>query len=554
MKAYNHNWLSSLRRVRWAVLFAVLLVTLWACTSHPLTQPIPDPVQETDAQITIVPMRHLDLIFMVDNSPSMQPKQDKMKAQFPKLIEALRDPGDNTLPDLRIALLDSDLGAGRSSNCGGTVNFGDKGQFQMRDAAGCGANANALWLEYTKNQPVNFTGELSTVFGCLASNLGVAGCGFEHQIGALEWAFFLSDNKSQLDFLRPEAYLGIVLLTDEDDCTAPPDTNMFNNREKAESWSLRCATRGHQCANTQLTFPNPGAVSVPYASCQARMDATCDSSTVDTSVATACNPLENITTLANAVKQLKGGGSDADEKILVAGIYGTPRAGDTSAPLYKIDLTPDPTTGAAADAKVWDYYPICYDPAYPPAASGFDKTAADHGATGGLRIDAFLNEFPADSRLAYSICESDFGPAMAGIGKALANKMGKLCVPFKLVDKSDQPGLQANCRVAYRIPRPVQDKNGNTTIRYDENSDSLPACDASRTPDCWEVKFGNANGTTEEKDIATRCPATSSAPSQTINVVRKPDSALPDGTKVTMQCLTCVDPIPGVPPSKGCNY
>ena len=36
--------------------------------------------------------------------------------------------------------------------------------------------------------------------------------------------------------------------------------------------------------------------------------------------------------------------------------------------------------------------------------------AADHGATGGLRIDAFLNAFPAKNRRAYSICESDFGP------------------------------------------------------------------------------------------------------------------------------------------------
>ncbi len=554
MKTDNRFYRWHVRKVRWAVLFAVMLVALWSCASHPLTQPLPEPIQETDAQITIVPIRHLDLLFMIDNSPSMKPKQDKMKAQFPKLIEALRDPIDNTLPDLRIAILDSDLGAGLSSNCGETVNFGDKGQFQMRGAADCGASANARWLEYAKNQPVNFTGDVSQVFGCLAGNLGVAGCGFEHQLGALEWAFFLADNKNQLDFIRPEAYLGIVLLTDEDDCTAPPNTSMFNNQERTESWSLRCATRGHECANTSLTFPTTAAVSVPYASCKGRMDATCDSSKVDTSVATDCNPLENITSLANAVKQLKGGGSDADEKILVAAIYGRPRASDTTAPVYTIDRVPDPTPGTAADAKVWEYWPICYDPDYPPSATGYDKTAAEHGAAGGLRIDAFLNEFPIDSRLAYSICESDYGPAMAGIGKALINKMGKLCVPFKLVDTSEKAGLQADCRVAYRIPRATQDQNGNTTIVYEERSESLPMCDASRAPDCWEVKFGNANGSSEEKDIANRCPATSSAPSQTISVVRKPEEILPDGTKVVMQCLTCVDPMPGVKPSKACDY
>ena len=71
----------------------------------------------------------------------MAPKQEKLKQQFPKLIEALRDPADNSLPDLRVAIIDSDLGTGgayQSGSCGpktlpdGTVsNYGDLGRFQM---------------------------------------------------------------------------------------------------------------------------------------------------------------------------------------------------------------------------------------------------------------------------------------------------------------------------------------------------------------------------------------------------------------------------------------
>ena len=553
MQTRNRSHLSCLRPVRWPVLWAVLLLVLWSCVSHPLGQPRPEPGQETDAQITIVNMRHLDLLFMVDNSPSMKPKQEKMKAQFPKLIEALRDPADHTLPDMRIAIIDSDLGAGQSSSCGGTVNFGDRGQFQMRGAADCGASADARWLEYTKNQPVNFTGDVSKVFGCLAENLGVAGCGFEHQLAALQWAFYLADNQSQLEFLRPEAYLGIVLLTDEDDCSAPPDTAMFNQREKNEAWSLRCGTRSHQCDGTPLTFPTTAAVSVPYASCRARTDATCDAAKVDTSVATDCNPLMRVSELADYVKQLKGGGAEADEKILVAAIYGRQREGDTTPSLYKIDLVPDTTPGTVTP-EVWDTWPICYDPDFMPAGSGYDKNAADHGAAGGLRIDAFLKEFPADRSLAYSICEPDYGPAMEGIGRALNVIMGNLCVPFKLVDESDEPGLQPDCRVAYRIPKAVTDSSGKTSIVYEESTASLPMCDASRTPDCWELKIGNENGTSEEKDTAARCEAQGAVPSQMIEVVRKPDSNLPEGTRVVMQCSTCVDMPDGVTPGKGCDY
>jgi hypothetical protein len=328
---------------------------------------------------------------------------------------------------------------------------------------------------------------------------------------------------------------------------------MFNKYERAEAGSLRCATRGHQCDDTTLAYPTTAAVSVPYAACHARRDASCDESKVDTSGATECNPLVSIDELVYAVKNLKGGGEAADEKILVAGIYGRTREGDTTPPRYKIDLTPDPDPNAAAGAQVWDYWPICYDPAYPPSGSGFDKTAAEHGATGGLRLDAFLSEFPEKNRRAYSICESDFGPAMQGIGEALDVLMGDLCVPYKLVDTSRDPGLQASCRVAFRIPRAVE-KDGKTTVVYDEDPKSLPACDASRTPPCWEVVLGNPNGSAIEKETARKCPAKGGAPSQMVNVVRQPGDNLPEGTKAVMQCLTCVDERPDVEPTVGCEY
>jgi hypothetical protein len=257
--------------------------------------------------------------------------------------------------------------------------------------------------------------------------------------------------------------------------------------------------------------------------------------------------------LANEVKQLKGGGTEADDKILVAAIYGTARKGDTTPRPYKIDMSPNQDTNPIPP-EVYDYWPVCYDPDFMPAGSGFDRPAADHGATGGLRIQAFLDQFKPESRLAYSICESDFGPAMAGIGKALNNKMGNLCVPFKLADSEDAPGVQADCRVVYRIPKTVTDAKGIKRIDYDEDTNSLPRCDASRTPECWEVKFGNANGTLEEQDTASHCPANGSEPSQMINIVRKPGTTLVEGTKVGMQCVTCVDLRPGMAPVEGCDY
>jgi hypothetical protein len=39
-----------------------------------------------------------------------------------------------------------------------------------------------------------------------------------------------------------------------------------------------------------------------------------------------------------------------------------------------------------------------------------------------------------------------------------------------------------------------------------------------------------------------------------INVVRTPGTTLVEGTKVGMQCVTCVDLPPGMKPIKGCDY
>ncbi len=73
--------LLSWRTLRWVVVLPLLPLVWWACISHPLTQPLPNPQQESNVYITVAPSRKLDMVFMIDDSPSMAPKQAKMKAQ-----------------------------------------------------------------------------------------------------------------------------------------------------------------------------------------------------------------------------------------------------------------------------------------------------------------------------------------------------------------------------------------------------------------------------------------------------------------------------------------
>ena len=486
--------------------------------------------EETDVYISVSPLRQLDMVFMIDDSPSMAPKVSKLAQQFPKLLAALKDPSDGRYPDLRVAIIDSDLGTGgayQSGACGpsarpDTSNYGDLGNFQMRGAVGCGANADALWLDYyPKGKPASYdpTMDISQVFGCLAGNLGALGCGQEHQLQSFEFALAaqnLHGSQSgglQNTFLRPQAYLGLVILSDEDDCSAATNDGMFGDKPelRGESTSLRCATRAHQCGGVNLTdappgYPTSAKFEANFADCAARTDAcpnpTDGNAATDTSGPTTCSPLKDVHHLAQEIKALK---ADPDNQILVAGIFGWPRS-DPNDPTgfqknmanakYKIDLVPGPRPEDIDNqqGQVWDLWPVCYDPDHQPAdPATFDADAWGWGAQGGLRISAFIDEFGLNG-LKSSICERDFTRAMWMFGdNSLVKILQNLCIDAKLMDIDRvTPGLQPDCRVVYRLPE-TDPATGKVT--YTE-SQPLPICPPGATPDtittdCWKLVIDN---------------------------------------------------------------
>jgi hypothetical protein len=426
----------------------------------------------------------LDLVFMIDNSPSMAPKQDKLRAQFPKLIDALKNPGDGSLPDLRIAIIDSDLGTGgayMSGSCGPSYNsnsnYGDLGKFMMLGASACGVtDPNARWLEYQGGSPVNFTGDVQSVFSCLAGNLGTLGCGMEQQLQSYEFALKASGlgNEPQHAMLRQGAYLGLVFLSDEDDCSASMNDGMYGDKPEArgESASLRCATRAHACGGKNLTssppgYPTEATFEAPFASCAARTDA-CPNALdgngakgTDTSGPTSCSPLRSTSKLASEMKSMK---KLPNEQVLVSGIFGWPLSdADMATATYKIAPIPNPNTADTEHPTVFDSFPVCYDPNHPPThpdpATGFDAEAAGYGATGGLRMSAFVDEFGANGQK-FSICQPDFSAAMSQIGSTLAKKMRNQCVPTSYTQTPQ-------CAASYDTPDGAQE--------------AIPVCDVTES-------------------------------------------------------------------------
>ena len=84
-----------------------------------------------DFSVLVSPDREVDILFMIDNSPSMDPKQSALAKNFPKMINVLQTipdgSGGTSLPDVHIGVISSDMGAGSEGfgNCGRVL--GDRG-------------------------------------------------------------------------------------------------------------------------------------------------------------------------------------------------------------------------------------------------------------------------------------------------------------------------------------------------------------------------------------------------------------------------------------------
>ena len=232
-------------------------LALVGCISPPVEAPSTKVEQQTDVSTDQNVKDQVDLLFMVDDSPSMSAKQALLKARFPDLIKVLDDFAAAGHPaDYHIGVVTSDLGATGFSGC--SKSKGAK--LQAIGAAadpGCKAPTGASYIQYnqktnTNNLPAGQ--DLPTTFQCMAS-VGKEGCGLEHQLEATYRA--LHDNiPENSGFLRTGAILAVVYLTDEDDCSNDnPNSDIFSSPPTGPYGNLdsfRCTRFSILCDGMQL--------------------------------------------------------------------------------------------------------------------------------------------------------------------------------------------------------------------------------------------------------------------------------------------------------------
>ncbi|MCE9577035.1 MAG: VWA domain-containing protein [Deltaproteobacteria bacterium] len=422
--------------------FSLLVVILGACSGrkHAFTDGGADAPRTVDAS-TIVPKvvikdiplvanRALDLLFVVDDSGSMAAHQNNLVANVPRMIDALTR-FEGGLPDLHVGVVSSDMGAGLN-NLAQCTPTGDAGHLlQGKPGTTCaGLDAGARFIDDVRNadgtRTRNYTGELAPLFACMAA-VGTTGCGLESHLESMRAALDPA-TAFNAGFLRADAALGIVILGDEDDCSAG-DPTVFDPTDSAKGpINLRCTTYGIVCDGDD----DPAHLLQP-------------------GVRTNCRPREDSAYLYPVARYVD----------FVRGLKADPRAivvGDIGGPPTPVEIGPDPLMPT--------------DQALLASCASVDGTAKPD-----VRRGAFASAFGARG-VAQSICTSDLSDPVVAIAEQLKEALGDPCLgaAFALADRDPATaGVQPDCAV---------------TLISGTLETGLPACapdgpgDHTNTP-CW---------------------------------------------------------------------
>ena len=127
--------------------------------------------------------RQADILFMIDDSSSMTLNQASLIANFPILMSTLRAfPGG--LPNLHVAVVTSDLGAGSETGIGNCAPGGKGGVFRAPPASATCLGPTGSFIDESNNEATkNYPGTIDEAFACIAA-VGTSGCGLEHQIAS----------------------------------------------------------------------------------------------------------------------------------------------------------------------------------------------------------------------------------------------------------------------------------------------------------------------------------------------------------------------------------
>ncbi len=452
------------------------------CTSREVAQVEPRPDKVDGPRVPVEINRNIDILFVIDNSGSMQEEQIQLNENFPLFINVLKEI-EGGLPNVHIGVVSTDVGAGPGIN--GCEGDGDNGELQFAPrVSGCTGPTDKYIMDVQDpgDPALRITNydsgsTLEETFSCIAS-LGTGGCGFEQPLESMYRALLDPNNLNQ-GFLREDAFLAVIIISDEDDCSTE-DNRMFADQnatlesELGPLNSFRCFEFGVACEpDNNIRSPGQRQECGPRVGSQFMYD-------IDRYAAFLKNELNK---------------DPAD--IIVAGIIG-----DTG-PVEVVVASDDTSTKAVLQ-------PSC-------EVRDEENNLLLTEAAPAIRLKAFLDLFPQRNTFT-TICNEQLDGALVLIANLLKEVIGNPCMKGNIDTDPNAEGIQEECVVSdVRFP---------DTVFQEETL--LPRCttnppNTSEAP-CWYL---------EDNPACT--PPT--FPSGKALVVERNGAEVPSGTVVIGSCV-----------------
>jgi len=551
------------RTHRLATLAASLSIagSLCACLDHPLKPIELQKGSERNEQVELTTNRNVDILFVMDNSGSMGEEQAILANNFGSFIERLEH--EQVKANYRIGVTTTDNGNPRCSPGQTTPEGGNLVMSSCKDRLGdfvfngdpvidaqdtacndiCSLSAEQLevlptatdvdpnekprpWLENIEGRK-NIPAATDTVeaFKCLGPQ-GINGCGFESQLESMYLSLIRADNPNEASygFMRSDAILAVVFVTDEADCSYNKDWSeifdadgnkvFWSNPDEAIPSSAVCWNAGVECSGDPSGYDSCEAVNKDVNGTVGVGD--------DEAV---LRPVSRYTGLLAGIEQQKQAINESSEVImaLIGGVAedGQPYYADASQtnPDFQDKFGIGPGCEAINPANPDD--PVT---AVPP-----------------VRLADVVDEFTPGNM--FSVCDPDYGQALGAIGDAIAASIRPACYT-RCVEDSDLSTLivEPECNVVEQAPGSgpkttldecLRDANGYVIDAesgdYAMPSDAVNACFVMLVDD----PDAPLTGSTLD-DMSSECVDKNF--NLEFKVARRPGFPAPGGTSVSATC------------------
>ncbi len=565
----------------WRILTAAAgmatMIVAWACIQRPMKVAQPTPERIHYKVVPASSERDVDMLFVIDNSNSMADEQTNLGNNFPILMQVLQHMAGG-LPNVHIGVTTTDVGTfpytgiqyceegkGDDGNlltggCGGIngaylVDVEPKGCNVERDpqTGQCSShncsNSNCAQSALGMQEPDGLqmvedefgcprcrnygNQKLSDAFNCVATSVGITGCGFEQPLEAMKRSIQHAAEPAHQNhgFLRNNAYLSIFFISDEDDCSAA-DPEVFNDNPRDQIDSQFGPLTSYRCYEFGVKCDEPWDRTTPEKDYH------------------NCRPIEE---------------TDTNHLYIQAVAYYEKFLRQAKDPdMLIVSAIAGPFNGGIHQTRDDHQFPAVREVCKAPGA--------DRGADPAVRLKTFIESFNEEEDMNWaftSVCAADYSPALEGLGNKLKTLLDP-CVslpiqgcpdPNHVLDTSScstpeaQGALTSECQPQCNVIERIKDEEGTvvqqSNIPYcgDVNGVDISSLNGSKIDPslpvdvCWYVKYSdycdrseqlclevNQNGDCMKYITVQHYPSRGAE----INIVRQQDA--PPRTSYSVSC------------------